>query len=114
MRPGELLMKTASTLRELSARVTELEKELADRTKLEQAEKLAMQMSEKGMLSKDEVKSKAADWIESEEDLEVLDRAVKVAETLPTSTWSGTAVPVDGVAGNPDATIEKWIMGLDT
>lgn len=105
MGPREKLTKAANLLRKQAARILELESNLKDRDKLDEAEKIAMDMEAKGVLSKEEIKPTAKKWLEDGRDLETLREAVKIAEKLPEPMWAGTMETSHGSSRPEDRVI---------
>lgn len=112
MGPGETLVKAAETLRDLSARNKELQNKIAQFESRDRVEKLAFDLSKKGVIAPDEIKTQAQAWLDQNEDIDVLEKAVKIAHSLPEGNWKGTAAST-GSASNPEEKIVNFLMGME-
>lgn len=105
----EDLLKAAELIRTLSAENSELKQQLTTYSRKDEAQKIAMDMSKKNLIGKDDVLTKAEELVEQDSDLDVIKAAVKIAETLPdtSSTWDGLDSPVS--PSDPDDMFNKWV-----
>ncbi len=74
-----IMIKAASTIRDQSARIRELENELARRDRIEYAEKIASSAVDRGIMAVDEAEDYANDLANSAEDLKMVEDFVSRA-----------------------------------
>ena len=68
-------------------------------------------MAEKGLLSPEDVKSKAEQLIKEEKDLEVIDEAVKLAENSSNPIFAG--LMSSETSGDPESRIVNYLLTMN-
>lgn len=111
MGPRELILTAVNELRSLSARNSALEEEINKYKEKDHAEKIAMEMVNRGLLNVEAVKTKAEEWLESGTNLGNLEEAVKLAEKVTSPTWIGSSESAGAIGQTADERFLNKLMG---
>lgn len=111
MNVREKVLEAVDVIQKLASENTKLKEENDSFKKHADAEKIAMDMAEKNLISKDDIKERASSMIEENVDLETVKEAVKIAEGMSDggSLWEGIEKSASK-SSSPEDAFNEWAV----